>query len=130
MIGLTRAAKGREDIELPYVEAMNTEDRPAQTVKVFADAGDAGEYFEWSRVHIRTLCGPRPHYSVNVISAIWHHPIIGVWQTRGAFYALRLGVTAARQPLELLGLGSNPGGGATVGLFGHALAYSCQHALK
>ena len=26
--------------------------------------------------------------------------------------AIRLGVTAARQPLELLGLGSNPGGGA------------------
>src|SRR5690606_36576684 len=42
-----------------------------------------------------------------------------VWGTaRAALIAVRLGVTAARQPLELLGPGSNPGGGATPAIMG------------
>jgi hypothetical protein len=80
---------------------VNTEHRSAKTVEVFADPGHPRENLKRLRVHVGTLGRPGSNNPIHIIKAFWHHPIIGVWQTRGAFHALRLGVTAARQPLEL-----------------------------
>ena len=130
---LARAAEGREHVPLPRLEVAAPERVATRPVEVAREAVDAREHLERREVEVGPLRDPCFDDAVDFVRLVRHVPIIGARHVRShrsrcatrrsgrleggalrsqAGAAVRRGVMAARQPLELLGLGSSPGGGA------------------
>ena len=130
LVGGAGATKSRKHVEFPELKVGGGEGRAPRALEVASEPADAREHLKRREIEVGSLVRPRIDDPVDFVMC-GHPSIIARAGAARPFVVdearripqsgrldraqkcvVRLGVMAARQPLELLGLGSSPGGGA------------------